>query len=108
MPQPESGLPSVHSGTEQLELKNRLQLAKLSRNVAIEAQSALPHAGIKISVFTKLVLKGGQFARPHRVKPVRVVLLEIVAAINHGKARYIQVGLGRCVRIRRSVLRPDR
>src|SRR6185369_3190888 len=54
--QPERRLPGVHASTEHLELKNRLQLPQLRRNVAGEAQAALPHARVPISVFAKLVL----------------------------------------------------
>src|SRR5947208_11426357 len=105
MPQPERRLPGVHSGTEQLELKDRLQLPKLGRNVTLEAQPALPYTGEPTSVFPKFVLEGRKLARTDHVEPVRINLPCLKARVQHGVAVDVQAGFG--VGAGRIILRPD-
>ena len=99
MPQPERRLALVDAGAEQLELELRLQLAERGVRRTAHAEARLAHAGKRAAVLAELVLEGRQPGQPHRVGPVRVDLIEVVADVQHREAvdleRRLRVGLRR-------------
>ena len=53
---------------------------------ALHAEPALADAGEEVAVLAELVLVGRQLGRPHDVEPVRVVLPDLVAHVEHREA----------------------
>ena len=87
VPQPEGRLALVHAGAEQLELEGRLQLAERGgrRRRARRGGSAARRR--TCCGLAELVLERRQLRDPHRVEPVRVDLLEVVARCRASQSR---------------------
>src|SRR5688572_14642054 len=94
MAQAEGGLPFVHTGAEQLELEDRLDLADPGRDVGANAQPALTHACERVVVFAKLTRERRQPGEPQRVVPVRIDRPEVVADVEHREPVNLEARLG--------------
>src|SRR5207237_10766581 len=95
--QAERRLPGVDAGAEQLELEHSLQLAELGRQRAAHAEPALTDAGEPPAVLAEFIGERRQLGRPYDVEPVRIVLLRLVAGVEHRKPVDFErrFGLGR-------------
>ena len=84
--QAERRLSFVDAGAEQLELERRLEITERGRRRGLHAEPALAHAGERAVVLAELLLEGRKLGDTHRIEPVRVDLLEVVADVEHGEA----------------------
>src|SRR5215213_3527153 len=102
VPQAKGRLPGVYTRAEKFELEDRLQLTIFGRCVVLDAQTRLPDAKVGVTIRGELILESRQLSWPDSIEPVRVVLLELEAHIEHGEAVNLERAPGRRVRSRRS------
>src|SRR5262249_18403105 len=86
MSQAKCGLAGINSGAEQFELEPSLEIPELCRGRGLDAESSLTDAEVHIPIRSELIGEGRQFRGPHYVKPVRIVLSEVVAGVEHDEA----------------------
>src|SRR6185436_12182765 len=86
MTQPERRLSGVHTGAEQFELENGLEVAQRCRCRRLDTQPALSDAGKRTVILAELALERGQLRQAQGVEPVWVDRIEVVPHVQHGKA----------------------
>ncbi len=84
----------VDAGAEELELEDGLDLAEVGGHEALHSEAALADSGEDVAVLAVLVRVGRQLDGPQHVVPVRVVLLGLVAHVEHAEAVDVEARLG--------------
>src|SRR5512145_1461029 len=86
MAQTESRLTRVDTRAEEFKLEVCLQLSVVCWCCRFHSEAALPDAVIRLSIRSKFVRKRRQLGWTDHVEPVRMVLFELVARVEHCKA----------------------
>jgi hypothetical protein len=100
VPETERRLSFIDADSKELPFKLRLQIPEIGGSCPADAESRLPHAGKRAAVLAELILERRKTGHAHRVEPVRVDRLEVLAEIEHHEPVDFQARLGRWRRLR--------